>query len=312
MVPVAECMPIMKKRIYAIILNYNNYEDTIACIDSFSSVSSVDYSLVVVDNGSKRGCLEKLERFINQREEAIALIKEDTNLGYAAGNNVGIKYAIEHGAEYIAIINNDVLVNDTSFAPCIEILESNDKCAFVGPAMLERNSNRIQYTGGKVDIFRSIAGHLNQGRKYSPSEYIIDCDYVGGACMVFRASIIDVLGALPECYFLFWEETEWCIRAKKIGMKCLCTMKGYIHHKGSASIKKEKGYADYYLQRNRIIFAKRNNDKAANKAKSILWIFANTIVRGILIDRCYFKRIPYYVDGLIGFDRFAGARKLRI
>ena len=76
--------------------------------------------------------------------------------------------------------------------------------------------------------------------------------------------------------------------------------------------KKEKGYADYYFQRNRIIFAKRNNDKAANKVKSVLWIFANTIVRGILIDRRYFKRIPYYVDGLIGFDRFAGARKLRI
>ncbi len=302
-------LSIMKKKIYAIILNYNNYEDTIACINSFTSVSSVDYCLVIVDNGSNRACIEKLEIFINKSKSAIVFIKINTNRGYAAGNNAGIKYAVAHGAEYIAIVNNDVLVNDTSFAPCIEILENNDKCAFVGPAILEFNSNRIQYTGGMVDLVRCISIHLNKGKRYSPRERIIDCDYVGGACIVFKASIIDILGMMPECYFLFWEETEWCIKAKKAGMQCLCTLKGYINHKGSASIKKEKICGDYYLQRNRIIFSKRNNEKVAKKIKSILIIFIYTILSGIFIDRWYFKYISYYIDGLRGFDRFARCRK---
>lgn len=295
---------IKKKVLYVIILNYNNCSDTIDCIDSFKKLKSINFKLIVVDNDSDEKCVNDLKLYINQKEN-ITFIETGCNLGYAGGNNVGIKYAISHGAEYIAIVNNDVIINDSSFNSSIEILESDNNVAFVGPAILEFNSDLIQYTGGTINYKKVISPHLNFNKKYVKSDAKIECDYIGGACMLFKASIINEIGYIPEDYFLFWEETEWCSKVKKLGLKCICSMGGYVNHKGSASIRKKLGFESYYLEKNRILFALRNNETFFDKMQSILWIFFYAIVKGILKDKVFLSYIPYYIDGLLGRDKYA-------
>ena len=225
-------------------------------------------------------------------------------MGYAAGNNVGIKYAVEHGADYIAIVNNDVILNQTSFDSCIKFLDEDETVAFDGPAILEYDSNKIQYTGGKINYFKITSPHTNVHKDFILEDKRINCDYVGGACMIFKPNIIKKIGYIPEVYFLYWEETEWCSLAKKIGMKCICSLGGFVNHKGSATIKKEPGIESYYLERNRIIFSLRNNKSILKKIFSIGYVFCYSFIRGILLDKNYLNYLPYYIDGLLGKDKF--------
>ena len=120
-----------KKSIYTIILNYNNYDDTVNCINSFDAITAFDIKIILVDNASEKECVQKLDKFVSEKN-GITFIKNTENLGYAAGNNIGIKEAIRRGAKYLAIVNNDVVVNEDSFTASIDIL-NDKKVAFSGP-----------------------------------------------------------------------------------------------------------------------------------------------------------------------------------
>ncbi len=293
----------MKKTIYAIILNYNNAKETNECIDSFNTIEDFDIKLIVVDNASEENCVNEVKKHIGSFTN-IKLIETGANLGYAGGNNVGLHYAIDQGAEYIAIVNNDVVVNRDSFNECVKILDADSNVAFVGPAILEYGSNVIQYTGGTVDFDRLTSPHMNSKMKYQKEDRQISCDYVGGACMMFKREIINEIGYIPEEYFLFWEETEWCYKAKKIGKKCICTLNGAINHKGSVSIKKIRGLEAYYMERNRVLFSLRNDDNKIRKSKAISILCVKAFVKGFVRNRVYFEYLGYYFDAIRKIDRF--------
>jgi len=288
----------MEKRIiYVIILNYNNAEDTIECLKSTDSLEGEMVYRVVVDNGSDSECISVLREFINSKSNAI-LIETNENLGYAAGNNVGIKYAIENGADYIAILNNDVIVNKESFADSISILEKNEDVAFVGPVLLQYGTMNIQYAGGKLNYWKMSIKRMKSGEEYKESEEHIDCDYVGGACLIFRPSIVNKIGYIPELYFLFWEETEWCAKAIKNGMKCICTLKNYVHHKGSATVNRNNELGAHYLERNTVIFSRRNDSNGFRRLVAFIYINIRTVLRGIVRDKRFLRYPKYYFEGL--------------
>ena len=295
------------KVIHIVILNYNNAVDTIECIDSFKCISGFRCRLIIVDNDSRKEDVNKIKNHI-LGEDNIIFIETEKNLGYAGGNNIGIKRAIEEGAEYLAIVNNDVVVNEHSFDKSIDILDSDENVAFVGPAILHYGSDIIQYTGGVINYQKMLVNRLNSGLKYTKQDRTVDCDYVGGACLLFKSNIVSKLGYIPEEYFLFWEETDWCYKAKKMGMTCKCTLQNYINHKGSVSIRKEPGFETYYLERNRVVFFMNNANTLLNKIDALIRIFAFAILKGILRDRSYFSFIPYYIDGIIGRDKYGKIR----
>lgn len=298
-----------KDQIYAIILNYNNAEDTIECLRSFEAISHLKITKVVVDNASNDDCIGAISKYVDGKTDCV-FIETGANLGYAGGNNVGIKYAIEYGADYIAIVNNDVIVNETSFDECIRLLKNEDKIGFVGPAILEYGSDSIQYTGGRINYDELTSPHMNARKEYKKSPEQIMCDYVGGACMMFKPQIVEYIGFIPECYFLFWEETEWCARALQKGFKCVCTMNGYINHKGSVTIKKIKGIENYYLERNRVIFSLRNDPKKIRSRVAITKLIIKAFIKGFIRDKIYFDYLSYYIDAIRQVDRYGNIKKL--
>ena len=192
----------MGKKIYTVILSYNNFDDTKECIDSsINNIKNISNTILIVDNGSVDNSFEKLEELY---KEKCVYIKNNKNLGYAGGNNIGIRYAIDHGADYVCILNNDTVVPMNFLNPCIEYLEKNDNVAFVGPVIVDYYSGLVQSTGGNIKYNKGEIITINNNVKLNHIQKNVHCDYVGGACMVFKTEIIQKLGYLPENYFFFF------------------------------------------------------------------------------------------------------------
>lgn len=283
--------------IYTIILNYNNFDDTLECVESLYNIkNNIDIynRIIIVDNASTDGSGDRLKQLYKGK---VVFLQADKNIGYAAGNNLGIKYALENNADYICILNNDTVVKMNFIEPCIKYISSHEKVGFLSPVIEEYRTEKVQSTGGDIIFEKGMVTLNNNGmdRNKLPSE--IECDYIGGACLLFKSSIIDEIGYIPECYFLFFEETEWCWRAKKAGLHNVCLANTYIKHKGSASINAISGLHSYLMERNRIVFLKRNTPTKMLYFRALLYLKLKYVKKGLIDNKEYFKYLSYIRDG---------------
>lgn len=245
------------RKIGIVVLNYNGWKDTLNCIDSLKYIESKGIIKIVVDNASTDDSYIQLKANL---PADVLLVQSGKNLGYAGGNNIGIKIALEKNCDYICILNNDTLAESDFLTPCVNELEKNADIGFIGPVILDYKNRTIQSSGANINSWTGANTCINAGKKYEKMPAVINCDYVGGACLIFRSTIVDKIGLIPECYFLFFEETEWCLKAKKAGYSVICYMDSYILHKGAVSIRKIGGLNDYLYYRNLAAFIKRNTE----------------------------------------------------
>lgn len=283
--------------IFIIILNYNNFEDTYQCVCSAQAakVDGYDTHIILVDNHSNDNSYYRLKKEFNND---IVILQTYKNIGYAGGNNVGIKYAIENNADYLCILNNDVVVETNFLKECLKYLQKDSNIAFISPVIEEYCEDTVQSTGGDIIMSKGLIKIKNHGMKRNELEEEIECDYVGGACMVMRASLLNEIDLLPENYFLFFEETEWCYKAKLIGYRNICISSTFVRHKGSATIDKINGLHAYLMERNRVVFLKRNSSSMIRCLGAIGYLFVKYIYWGIKKDYNYFKYISYMCDGI--------------
>lgn len=276
-----------------IILNYNGAQDTIECVKSISCIECPN-DIIVVDNASQYDCYKQLKHDL---PENVLLIQSGCNLGYAGGNNIGIRYAYDKEYSYICVLNNDTIVVEDFLSECIYELESNRNIAFIGPTIVNYSDGKVQSTGGDININKGFVDCKNGGKEYRREPKIVQSDYIGGACMVFRRDIIDEVGVIPESYFLFYEETEWCYKAMKQGYKNFCLNCTQIVHKGSMSIDKISGLNEYLMSRNRIAFLRRN---CPNKVMAFLR-YVSLCIKTLLFELFHgeknFNIIRFYTHG---------------
>ena len=251
----------MNKSVYIIILNYKNREDTIMCLESLRKISYENYHMVVVDNDSQDGSYE----FLKEHEKDCCVIQSGENRGYAAGNNIGIRYALEHHADYVCILNNDVVVEPDFLTVLIQYMESAPETGMAGPVVYEFNErDKIQSAGFSITVRTGSTSPLMQGKNNSDIRMSIEkdnvtfCDGLSGTCLLARKEVLEKVGLIPECYFLFFEEMEWCLRVQKAGYRLATVFNTGVYHKGSASIKKTGTLSRYYMARNRVLFVRRN------------------------------------------------------
>lgn len=283
----------MEKSVHIVVLNYNGYEDTIACVESLLKIQYKNYKIIVVDNASTNDYATLQQNLARD----IILLQTGKNLGYAGGNNVGIQWALEDGADYVCVLNNDTEVEPDFLKQLVDFAETNPDCGMVGPAILEFDEPElVQTTGAMINIAKGADLPLNQGKPIDEVEKVIACDYIGGACMLVRKEVMEKIGLIPENYFLFYEETEWCCRAKqaKFGVYCLTT--AHIYHKGSSSINKVQGLSKYLLYRNRVVFVKRNGT-FTEKAKFFIYLGLK-MVQTLVFDFSNKDEIKYYLHGV--------------
>lgn len=260
------------KRVAIIILHYGSTSNTLACLASIKKLKREHYTplLIIVDNGSK----EKLKtKDIKFNIGKVATIHNEENLGFTGGNNIGIRYALEQGADFVLLLNNDTLVDQHLVASLLESAESNSEVGIIAPKIYfaagyefykERYSEKdrgkvIWYAGGIINWKNVVGRHrgvdeMDEGQ-YKKEE---DTDFASGCCMFVKREVYEKIGLLDEKYFLYYEDSDFSLRAKRGGFKIVFAPGAMLWHKNAgAAGGSGSSLQDYYITRNRLLFGMR-------------------------------------------------------
>lgn len=236
-------------KIFIIILNWNGKEDTIKCLKSLEEIPT-PHQVVMVDNGSTDGSVKEISRAFPK----IHLIETNKNLGYAEGNNIGIRYALKEGADFIFILNNDTTVTRN----ILEAFLKRDIPVQGGKALLMNEPTLIDHLGGnwntKRGQFDLIAEKGPEKDWISP----LSLDYVCGVALFVKREVFEKVGFFDPRFFLFWEEADWCCRAKREGFAIQVCPEAILYHKRSASFTGGRPHTNYFWWRNRLLYIEKN------------------------------------------------------
>ena len=271
----------MEPLVYFILVNYNGYKDTIVCIESLLKINYTNYKIIIVDNYSIDNSLEKLQQI---KSEKIKLINLDENLGFSGGNNIGINLAMENHADFIVLLNNDTIVTKDFLKPLIEGCGNNGNTITTSKIMYAKEKNKIWYGGGNTSfkLGRSWHNNINKVEK-TINEEIKEVSFISGCCMCIPKSVIEIIGTLSEDYFLYYEDTDYCCRAIKKGIKLLYIPTSIIYHNVSSSTGHNSPLMTYYKIRNRLYFIQEH---VPNKYKFFAeLVFFMEVCAGLLITK---------------------------
>jgi len=246
-----------------VIVNWKGLDDTLSCVDSCLQLDYPDYFLAVVDNGSGDGSLEALQtRFAE--DPRVVVLGTERNLGFAGGNNVGIRAALERGAQYVWLLNNDTRVDPRAFSVLVSAAQSDSSVGIWGSKIyFFEPPNMLWYAGGEVDPVDGHAHHVGW-RETDVGQYdeVRRTGYITGCSMLLSAEVLEHIGLMSEDYFLYWEEVDWCFRAAERGYPCAVQPASLVWHKVSASTSGNPRLQTRYETRNRLIFHRRHRSGA--------------------------------------------------
>ncbi|MDD3062877.1 MAG: glycosyltransferase family 2 protein [Massilibacteroides sp.] len=283
-----------------ITVNYNGWKDTKALIVSLQKHLSFPYELIIVDNGSKQDEAIILQDLF----PSIQIIRSQINLGFAGGNNLGIKQA---KGDYLLFLNNDVLLKDDSIKLLPEFLEQNPTWGGISPKILFADSPEIiQFAGcttlSRITLRNKQIGYRERDRgQYERPQRI---PYLHGAAMCIRKKVIEQIGLMPEVYFLYYEELDWCAQMTAKGYVLGYLPQARVYHKESSSTGQESPLKAYYMTRNRLLYARRNIKRGEYPLVLLyLLIFAypKTVVCFLL--RGKIKQAKAVIQGIIDYMR---------
>jgi GT2 family glycosyltransferase len=293
----------MSFRVAIIILNWNGWEDTVECLESLFRMNYIDYDVIVVDNASEDDSIQKIREYcagrfypishffsaLDERQQIelqefwretvpdfresqikasvenrkLILIKNETNYGFAEGNNIGIRYALETDATYVLLLNNDTVVDPEFLKELVETAESNGKIGVVGPTICYYHEPQvIQTTGANQNFWTGRPIVLNHRQTVdkvacSGESCLLKVDYVYGACLLAKKHVIQEVGMLDPTYFLYAEEKDWCFRIARARYEIVCDLRSKIWHKSEASTTKKLKFSIYCPARNTVLFMRR-------------------------------------------------------
>jgi hypothetical protein len=250
-----------------ITITYNGLNDTCDLIESLkANIHSVSYEIIVVDNASKRD----EAAMIKERYADVITIRSARNLGFSGGNNLGIQAA---KGKYLFIINNDTFVEGDNMTALIERLESSPKIGAVSPKIRYAAAPRnIQFAGftplSTITMRNSDPGNgePDDGKYDTPHP----TPYLHGAAMLVKREVIDKVGTMPEIFFLYYEEMDWCTNMTRHGYELWYEPRCTVFHKESQSTGQDSPLKTFYMTRNRMLYAWRNLS-ATNRMLSVAY-----------------------------------------
>ena len=245
--------------IWIVILNWNGLNDTVSCLDSLRHLSYPRRRVVVVDNGSRDQSAAVLRRMSSPPE--LTLIEAGRNLGYAGGNNLGMRHALEHGADFVLVLNNDTTVDPALLDQLLAAAERYPTVGCFAPWIFYMHDpERLWFTHARWA--REDAAFTAPGKGRLASELLLDpvsTEYVCGAALFFRAAVARKIGMLDERFFLVYEDSDWCFRARRAGFECLSVPSAHVWHKIGTSFGSEASpLRTYFSSRNKLLWAEKN------------------------------------------------------
>jgi GT2 family glycosyltransferase len=238
------------KSVWVIVLNWNNWKFTNECLASLQGLKYDDFEVVVVDNGSTDGSVD----CIRERFPQVQVTELARNLGFAKGNNAGIRAALEQGAEYVWLLNNDTTVDPQALRAMVEKAESDPRIGAVGSAIYYMSDpERLQvWGGGDVNFW------LGRSRHFPMPVADERIQFLTGASMLLPRSVLESVGLLDEGYFLYWEDADYCFRLRGAGWRLAVAGNSRVWHKVGGTSRKNSAKLDLNSSRSAVRFFRRN------------------------------------------------------
>jgi len=272
-------------KVSIITLTFNSQDVIADCLNSVLRSDTPMSRIIIVDNNSSDKTVEIVRGFLPN----VKLIENKDNLGFSAGNNVAIKYAIEDESDhilseaknsssaYIFFLNPDTTIKHDTLRILLETGESDPQIGIIGPKTLYPDGKTLMYAGGVLDWQNAKNYHRGMGEidrgQYNQTE---ETGFASGAALFIKKEVIQKIGLLDEKYFLYYEDADWCVRAKKAGFKIVFEPRAIVYHQESTVTKKGSPNYYYYFTRNRLYFIA----KFFNPLKA-LWLYFLETLRAI-------------------------------
>ena len=238
-------------RINIILLNWHGWQDTIACLDSLTMLSYSNHRVLVVDNGSTDDSVAR----IRSAHPEVPIIETGRNLGFSGGCNFGVRSALEEGAEYVWLLNNDTTVDPQALIAMVNVAHNDQKIGAVGSVLYHMDSPKEIQTwgGGRVSFW--------SGRSFSYLAPVSNnkLHYLTAASILIRRSALEDIGLLDErTFFMYWEDTDYCFRLRKAGWRLAVAEQSIVLHKEHAATGKGNPLLDFYFNESAVCFFRRH------------------------------------------------------
>ncbi|PQJ13081.1 glycosyltransferase family 2 protein [Flavipsychrobacter stenotrophus] len=246
----------MTKKVSIVTVNFNHSHVTDAMLDSVFAKNTYDpLEIIVVDNGSAVDPIPAWQ----QKYPSVKYIRSEQNLGFAGGNNLGIQQAT---GDYLFFINNDTEITEGLIETLVATLEAHPECGIISPKIRYYDQpDMLQYAGfTPMNYYTARNNCIGQFEKdYGQYDNLTgETGYIHGAAMMLPRSAMDKAGLMPENYFLYYEEMDWCEMIKRAGYTIRINMQALIYHKESISVGSKSALKEYFMNRNRLLFIRRN------------------------------------------------------
>ncbi len=219
--------------VYVIVVNWNNVEDTVQCLQSLSRVKFSGMRVMIVDNGSTDNSAEHIRQCFSR----YAILELDSNRGFGGGCNAGHERALEEGADYVVFLNNDTVVDPEFLEPLIAPLRMNGGVAVTVPRIYFMASpDRIWYAGGEVNLLTGRIAHRGiRERDSERFEVSFDTGYATGCCLAMRTGDFSDAGGFDPAFHMYGEDVDLSLRIRKSGERILYVPVSRVWHRVSAS-----------------------------------------------------------------------------
>lgn len=253
-------------KVFIVIVNTNGGKHIFDCLDSLKKVIYRPFSVIVVDNNSTDGSREKIEK----RYPRVVLLKNSDNLGFTGANNRGMKYAVEKGAQYVLLLNDDTEVKRDFLSELIKQGEARENVGILGSKIFFASpATEVWFAGGRINRLKCTGEHLFDGTNDNKPIY---CEFITGCCFCIKREVIEEIGFLNDDLFIYHEDADFCIRAINADFKILYVPSSVLWHKISQTSKK-KSYFYYYLTTRNLLY----NFKKFKSYKKSKFTFTNPI-----------------------------------
>lgn len=263
----------------AVVLNWNNYEDTARCVASLLELSYDSLNVVVVDNGSTDGSGERLR----EEFDDVTVLFTEENVGFGAGMNVGIRHGLDEGADHVWVVNNDSVYEDDGVLAClVETVESDSDVGIVSPQInCYPDTESVWFERGNVDP-RSLNADHNDRRSLLDLRFgrpdveayangpLVENDYIPLCSALIRRDVLETVGLLPEEFFLYYEDVAYARQVADAGYRLVTRRDVTSYHLDGGSTDGELTSA-YYTERNRILYARRTGAAGVTFAALTVW-----------------------------------------
>jgi GT2 family glycosyltransferase len=242
--------------VIAVVLNTNRRDDTLACLKSLYTNAYPNLHVIVLDNASTDGSIEAIRSTFAQ----VQLVGLKQNLGYAGNNNVGIRLAVEQGADWVFVLNEDTVLANDCISSLIASVQADGQIGMVGPMVYHFDEKTvIQSAGGFLDKYWTpylVGINEEDEGQFSTTRSV---DWLSGCALLVRRTVIEQVGVLDERLFIYWEETDWCLRARAGGWRLVNSPTAKVWHKGVQRNYQPSPSVTYYFTRNKFLVLLKNH-----------------------------------------------------